>query len=231
MKRPLVISLVLVTSVVLVGIWSVANRSVAQQQKNLDQVMAGIGQFVRSHHEVFANGLKMPSDVPSEKAVAWINGLPISYEELQLRWELDRQAGLGSQKPEDTLKKLVREKAIMKEAISLGLMATEKEVEEYILKEKETAKQDPEFRALIGKIITAWGITEEEYWNVYERYNATRLLTLDKLSRHVLKDFYGREMVTPDDEMRAKEHWDKYVEELLSRADVKLNPQLNSLGP
>jgi len=202
---------------------------IAKEQKSLGEVLENIGQFVCSKPQLLRDGLNLSKQVPPEKVVAWVNGLPISYDELQFRLGLNKSSDLGPQTLNGVFKEIVREKVIQKEAIKLGIAPTDEEITSYLAREKEIAKQNPEYRSGIEKIITSWNLTEDEYWNLYERYNITRLIILDKLSRHILKDYYSKEGITLDDEKQAKQEWDKYVNVLLSKAEIKTNPQFDSL--
>lgn len=195
----------------------------AKEAKNFDSKMIDVGKHVKNEHKLFLDGLNSIHAVPTGKTICWVNGLPISNDELQMRLLLNQSSGTGPQTLEETQKRLIREKVIEKEAEKLGLIPSTVEINKFIAQEKEQMKYNSEFKDGVEKIISAWGLTEDEYWNVYERYNVYRILILDKLGRNVLNDFYSKDKITPDDEEIAKEKWDKYVEELLSKAEVKNN--------
>lgn len=228
-KRFIFIISIALVSLIALGAGILINQVTAKERKSLETVLEDVGQFIRSNSELFLDGLNLTKQIPSEEVVAWVNGLPISYNELKFRLGLNTSSGLGPQTLNGVFKLLVREKVIQEEAIKFGLVPTNEEIENYLARKKENAKQSSEYRLIIEKIINSWGITEDKYWNLYERYNITRLMTLDKLSRHVLKDYYSKKERTLEDEKQAKREWDKYIEELLSKAEIKINPQFDSL--
>jgi hypothetical protein len=228
-KFTLIISIVLGLLIV-VGGGILLKQVTAKEQKSLREVLENVGLFVRSKPQSLRDGLNLSKQVPPEKVVAWVDDLPISYDELQFRLGLCKSSGLGPQTLNGVFKEIVEEKVIQKEAIKLGIAPTDEEITSYLDREKEMAKQDPAFRSGIEKIIASWNLTEDEYWNLYERYNITRLITLDKLSRHIQKDYYRKKEITLDEEKQAKQEWDKYVNGLLSKAEIKINSQFGSLG-
>ncbi|MEW6573730.1 MAG: SurA N-terminal domain-containing protein [Bacillota bacterium] len=223
MKRIAAISVVILSLIVIAGI--VIQLGVVKNHKTLDEIITAAGKFVRDEHELFISGLDYTVEVPGEKVVLWVNGLPISNNELQTRLSLHKASGTGTQTIEEIEKILVEEKVIQSEAAKLGLTPTDEEINAFISQEKETAKNDPEYKAGVEKIIAAWGLSEDEYWNVYERYNVYRILAADKLSRHLLKDYYSKNKITPADEKQAKEKWDEFIAEKVAKAEVKVNPK------
>lgn len=129
---------------------------IAREEQRLEEVLARVGEFVRANREVFSEGLQAPTgDVPPEEVVARVNGLPISWAELQLRFVLNKASGLGPQSLNEVFNRVVREKVLIKEAINLGLLATDEEVAEFIAKEKKQAEEDEEYAAGVNKIISA----------------------------------------------------------------------------
>ncbi|MDD3894883.1 MAG: SurA N-terminal domain-containing protein [Syntrophomonadaceae bacterium] len=181
-----------------------------QEQRTLDEVITAVGQFVKKEHQLFLSGLDYKAQVTDENIAFWVNGLPISNDELQLRLGLYVSSGTGPQAKDEVNKVIVREKVIKDEVIKLGLTPTDEEINNYISQEKELLKNDLEYKTGVEKIITEWGLTEDEYWNIYERYNVYRILMLDKLGKHVLKDFYSKDKITLEDQEQAKEKWNQF---------------------
>lgn len=202
-------------------------RGVAREEQRFEEIMATVGEFVRSNRQVFLEGLQLPTaDLPADKVVATVNGLPISVAELEMRFGLHKASGLGPQSLKEVFEALVREKLWIREAIDRGLLATDEEIDRYIAQEKKQVQENEEFAADIRTIVESWGLTPEEYWNIYERYNVMRLVTNDKLSRQVLKEYYADEMMlTPEVQERMKQAWEQYVDGLLAEAKVDVNPE------
>lgn len=194
-----------------------------QEQRTLDEVITAVGQFVKKEHQLFLSGLDYKAQVTDENIAFWVNGLPISNDELQLRLGLYVSSGTGPQAKDEVNKVIVREKVIKDEVIKLGLTPTDEEINNYISQEKELLKNDLEYKTGVEKIITEWGLTEDEYWNIYERYNVYRILMLDKLGKHVLKDFYSKDKITLEDQEQAKEKWNQFLEDKTAKAEIKEN--------
>lgn len=222
MKRLVTFFAVLIAFVVIIYAYGI-DSLIAKQQKTLDDVITSAGQFVRNERQLFLSGLDYKEELTEDKVVIWVNGLPISNNELQMRFRLQKASGLGTQTIKEVKNELIREKVIKKEAEKLNLLPTDEEVNKFISKEKEIVKNNPEYEAAVKKLISDWGLTEDEYWNVYERYNIYRLVILDKLGRHIISDYYSKDKVFDDDTKKAKEVWNKFVAEKIAKAEIKEN--------
>lgn len=81
-----------------------------KQNKTPDQLFASTGNYVKDNYNVFLSGLDYKAEIPEDKVVSWVNGLPISNNELQFRYGLNMSSGLGSQDINEVKKTLIREK-------------------------------------------------------------------------------------------------------------------------
>ncbi|OPX86643.1 MAG: hypothetical protein A4E52_01497 [Pelotomaculum sp. PtaB.Bin013] len=220
-KNSIIIIATLLFMAITTGFCIQSGDTKEQKHRTLDEVINATGQFVQKEHQLFLSGLDYTAQVNDKKVAFWVNGLPVSNEELQFRFGLYVSSGTGPQTIDEAKKVFIREKVIQKEVIELGLLPTDKEIDDYIYQEKEMFKNEPEYKAIVEKTIEAWGLTGDEYWNIYERYNVYRILTADKLSKHLLKDFYSKDIITFEDEKQAKEKWDKFIEDKIAKAEIK----------
>ena len=201
-----------------------SSQSDAKDNSEFETTINNVGTFISSNKNLFLKGLDISSEKSSENVVCWVNGVPVSNDELQVRLKLNQLSGKGPQTIDDVKKRLIREKVILKEAEKQGVIPTNKEIDKFLEMEKNQMQTIPEFREGVEKIIDAWGLTEEEYWNVYERYNAYRILMLEKLGKKIIPDFYEKEKITFDDDKAAKAKFDNHIKEKLAEAEIKENP-------
>ena len=224
-KRIIVVASILCLLVVTVITGLGTNKISAADNTNsgLYEVISSVGVFIKANTDMLS-GMELTTSIPDKEVVCWVNGLPISSNELQFRYGLHTSSGLSTQDINEVKNIIIREKIIEKEVADLGITPTTDEVNQFIAKEKEQAKNDPEYKYIVEKLIDTSGITEEVYWNVYERNNVFRLLVADKLSRHLMPEIYNKEVITPDDEKTVTEKWNVFMNEKLSKAEIKENP-------
>lgn len=177
---------------------------------DLDKVINETGQFVQNNRSLFLAALDRDREIKDEDVAFWVNDLPVSNEELRFRFGLWIASGAEPQTIDPVKDILVREKLIQEEATELGLLPTDIETEEFINKEKQSFNNDSDYRDTVGKIIKAWGLTEHEYWNIYEWDNVYRLLTADNLQQYLLKDTD-----------KIDEEWNKFIEDKVIKAEIR----------
>lgn len=113
-----------------------------------------------------------------------VNGAPVTRQEWAYRKGM--AAIDPQQRPErETLQVLIREKVQQAKAMEAGLLPTEEEIQAYLqeewqlMQESQGQKEAEDFKAVVDET----ALTEEAYWNVYERYNVIRILLNEKLRK------------------------------------------------
>lgn len=188
--------------------------------KILDKTINATGQFVQNNHPLFLSALDRTVKKKDENVAFLVDGISVSSEELQFRFGLCVSSGIGPQTIDGVKEVLIREKLIQKEAARLGVLPTDTEIKEFINKEKETLKNDPEYKAGVEKIIKTWGLTEYEYWNIYEWDNVYRLLTANNLSKYLFKEYYDKDLITFEEDENLKEEWNKFMDNKVIKAEI-----------
>ncbi|KJS20405.1 MAG: hypothetical protein VR72_14925 [Clostridiaceae bacterium BRH_c20a] len=119
---------------------------------------------------------------------------------------------------------LLEEKIKLAEVQKKGLIPTEKEITDYILMEQKIAGENPE---VLREIINSSGLTEDDYWNIFERFYATKIVAFSKLSQSIFKDAgientdkVGLELLETQ-----KEYYKKFIGELKDKATVTINKE------
>ncbi|MFZ7102178.1 MAG: hypothetical protein ACOWWO_05870 [Peptococcaceae bacterium] len=125
---------------------------------------------------------------------------------------------------------LIEEKIQFAEAEKRGLLPTEDEVTEYINKERKLAEEAPE---VLKELIVSLGLTEDEYWNVYERFYATKIVLYSKLSEAFYKEA-GLEIkdkpVTFELLESQKEHYKEFLQKLKNKAKVTISKEFKDFS-
>ncbi|MBC7342861.1 MAG: hypothetical protein H5U02_10535 [Clostridia bacterium] len=217
----------------------------APQPKTVDEIMKLTGQFIRNHPNLLSDTYKQfqSDNIPANEVVAWVNGYPIGLTELEFVKGLGENS-VGPKGYSHYFNRLVEEKLVMKEAAKRGLLPTEKEISAFIEEQKKQyaeddpsqhTPQDPSMRYVVDMLIKEWNLTWDEYWNLYERYNVIRLLSLQKLNESILAEAEAAGKVpsvgtSPKAEEQRKTYLGQYKLNLKRKAKVKLNPQFQSLN-
>ncbi|MFZ5943301.1 MAG: hypothetical protein ACOYVD_04275 [Bacillota bacterium] len=124
---------------------------------------------------------------------------------------------------------LVEEKVKFAEAEKRGLLPTEKELTDYLKMEQQMAKENPE---VFQELIDASGLTEDEYWNTYERFYATKIVAFGKLSKAIFEEagLANSEKVNNDLLEAQKVHYKQYIQELKNKAKVTINKEFKDFS-
>lgn len=132
------------------------------------------------------------------------------------------------------LHRLIEEKIILEEVIKRGLMPSETEIQKYIDKKKEN--MHPSLQEFINKIMVAGNLTDEEYWDVYERYNIIRILAIENLSENVInqaknnKILKKNKIVTFQELKKRDEQFKLFIKDLKNRAKVDVAKEYKEMG-
>ncbi|HBT47156.1 MAG TPA: hypothetical protein DEA73_04625 [Peptococcaceae bacterium] len=117
---------------------------------------------------------------------------------------------------------LVEEKLILDYAIKNKLLPTEDEVKRFIAEAQNQYASNDEYKTLVDNFCKASNISIEHYWNIYEWYNAFRLLTFSKSYANATKDIVF--------EAAKKQRWNVLKIKLKSKARVKINEKFKELN-
>ena len=235
---------VLVITVFLVGLSIVLtdkdneqnNVHYAEDHPTVDDVLKSSGEYVRNHKNLFDDATKSLKTFnhPDHFVVAWIGEVPLTISELEFRKGLQASVNPAQGKLNAVFNELVEEKILINEAVHKGLLPTNAEIDEFLSIHKEKYKSDPEYRDGVNKLIQSWDISEDEYWQEYEWYNAFRIIVIEKVYKDMIsgakKAGKLSEIRTTDNDSEvmkkqetAKSCWEQYKMELKKKANVKVN--------
>lgn len=218
----------------------------AQEYSTTQDALKCTGKFIRSHKDLLhraAQSLKN-FDQPEDQIVAWIEGIPLTVGELEFRDGLRKSINPSSDS-QVAFNILAEEKILLNEAVKRNVIPTSKEINEFLAKEKEEYGSNPDYRSDVDLLIKEWEISEAEYWEDYEWYNAFRIIMIDKLYEDVIKEAATAGLLPKEDNVensdissatavqqkqKAKEsYWNRFKLELKRRAKVRFNKDLPSL--
>ncbi len=115
-----------------------------------------------------------------------VDGVPLTGQEWNYRKEMT--ATFPQRRTEQkTLQVLIREKVKQAKAIEYGLLPTEEDIQTYLQVEKEMWQETEEGVSILQEFCEG-ALTVDDYWNIYERYNVTRLLIDSNLNQWYLDE-------------------------------------------
>ena len=205
---------------------------IANFHKNKTDVLSEAGlEISRNIKNIDAlNKYLLSEDIEETDILAIVeNKVAISSFEFQLRKSLHEAFGTY-QTPDELFKKLLTEKIILLEAQKLELLPTEKEVQEFINWQKEQIEVIGQDQEILKIILEAGNLNEDEYWNVYERYNTIRILTEKKLYDVVINSAVNNgdlppvqdEQISMEELRKRENYFINYIENLKSNANVQI---------
>lgn len=151
--------------------------------ENIDDIVVAMGDYVKDNRQLFLSAIDYKSDVANKEIAFWVDGLPVTKDEINFRLGLSAVSGSGSRTMEEMKKVFIEYRVIEKEAIELNLLPTDDEIEERIYEKMLECSTDSLARDIKEKVMEAWDLTEEEYWDV-ERYEAYYFLMCEKVGQH-----------------------------------------------
>lgn len=152
---------------------------IANYQKNKTYALSDVGIEISKNIEniKMLNNYLLTNKIETSELLAIIeNKVPISSFEFQLRMNLHEAFGTV-QTPDEMFNKILTEKIILSEAQKVGLLPTEKEIQEMIDWQKEQIDFLEDGQEILKIIMEAGNLSEDKYWEIYERYNTIRILT------------------------------------------------------
>lgn len=207
----------------------------AKDCQTLDDVFKSTGEYVRNHKNLFKEATKSVTTFryPDHLVVAQIGDVPLTISELEFRKGIYVSVN-PAKGTNDIFNELVENKIFINEAVQKGLLPTNAEIDEFLSIHKEKYKSDLGYRDGVDKLIQSWGISEDEYWQEYEWYNAYQIIVIDKVYKDVISEAEHKSELpitgTSDNSSEVmkkqelqKSYWHQYTMELKKQADVKVN--------
>ena len=115
-----------------------------------------------------------------------VDGVPLTGQEWNYRKKM--AATFPQQQTEqETLQVLISEKVKQAKAIEYSLLPTEEDIQTYLQMEKDMWQETEEGVSILQEFCEG-ALTAEDYWNIYERYNVTRLLIDSNLNQWYLDE-------------------------------------------
>ncbi|MEG6569712.1 SurA N-terminal domain-containing protein [Thermoanaerobacterium thermosaccharolyticum] len=227
----LLISLIIILSLSIVTAafsLSAKNPSNEANQLQLNNVFKNVGNFLR--------GNKDKLQVDKGDIIAKVNNIPIYKSEFELRKGLTLASDAEISNIDNyILNKLVREKVEEYLASSYNLKVSQDEINSYIEKEKKEFADYPEANQMLQEMISASGMTSEEYWNTYEKYNVKRLLLLDKLYNTIINNgirsgkLEKTNSTTFSPQSEYKNYVDNIIEQYVKQSKISINDKYKDM--
>ena len=119
-------------------------------------------------------------------AVCIIEGEYISKEYFEVRYNSYKNSPLDYENPkEETLQSLKREMVYKRFADEHGLTPTSAEIKAYVQSTRNSIEELEEGRALIENYAQGLGMTDDEYWEYNEKYEAPLAVTWIKVDEYI----------------------------------------------
>jgi len=197
-----------------------------------EEAIKASGQFVRSHKDLLKRAVQSLKNIeqPPDQIAAWIEAAPLTVSELEFRKGLAASAGPALEKR--AVNVLFEEKVLLNEALKRKILPTPEEVDALLAWEKKEYQINPEYRAGVDLIIKEWELSETEYWEEYEWYNAFRITMCDKLYKAVIEEaeeagqlpkLDSSGVIAPEIQKARDSYWNRYTLDLKKKADVLVN--------
>jgi hypothetical protein len=208
----------------------------AEDHPSVDDIMKSTGDYVRNHKSSFEEAVESLKTVyhPDNLVAARIGDVSLTISELEFRKGLSDSVNPAKGTHQAVFNGLIEEKIILNEAVQKGLVPTTEEIKVFLDRESEESKTNPEYQEIVDKLIKSWGISEDEYWQKYEWYNAFRIIVIDKVYKDVISkaeetgkiprianNDSASEVLNKQD--AHKSYWDQYKMKLKKEADIKVN--------
>ncbi|WKV07688.1 hypothetical protein Q2T46_08915 [Thermoanaerobacterium sp. CMT5567-10] len=227
----LLISLIIILSLSIVTAafsLSAKNPSNEANQLQLNNVFKNVGNFLR--------GNKDKLQVDKGDIIAKVNNIPIYKSEFELQKGLTLASDAEISNIDNyILNKLVRKKVEEYLASSYNLKVSQDEINSYIEKEKKEFADYPEANQMLQEMISASGMTSEEYWNTYEKYNVKRLLLFDKLYNAIINNgirsgkLEKTNSTTFSPQSEYKNYVDNIIEQYVKQAKISINDKYKDM--
>jgi len=205
--------------------------------KSLDEVFDRIGPFIKNHPELLSASLKSVEDynsISDDDCVAKVNNAPISIAEIEFMKGLQDALEEKDSSYQSVFDILVEEKVVFDYAMENDLIPSKSEVDEFIAWEKDSYESDTECQKGVNMFCEKAGMSLDEYWDTYERYNAFRLVLFKKAYDHAISQAISNKQLIIDnvdekDPKLQEAYWNSFKEELKKQAKIKINEKYDYL--
>lgn len=156
-----------------------------------------------------------------------INGEEITINKINEKKELEQALGKTNIKDSEVVKSIIKNKTLLQQAKKLGVTVSDEEAKNASLHEKEllydnhTSNED---REAVLEYIKSLGISEDEYWNVYNVKQYKDFLAVNKLYEIVTKDavIMKSDAINSSETLEIKkQYFAKYTEDLYNNAIIE----------
>lgn len=202
--------------------FSAANPQEKANELQFNNVVKKVSAFFKSNKDKL--------QIDKGEVIAEVNGIPIYKNEFELRKGLTLASGVQTDNIDDyILQKLIKEKVEEYLANKYNIKVSQNEINAYIEKEMKEFNDYPEAKEKLDELIAASGMTEDEYWNTYEKYNAKRILLFNKLNNYIIEEgkksvkLKKAEEMTADVQNEYKRYVDSIIDEYLKSAKISIN--------
>lgn len=200
-------------------------RDVDTSLKSYDTPIASMSNIDNIKEIYFNLGTryKTLSNIPNiDNAVITVNGYAITQKDIEKKIIQGEFSESVSEK--EAIEKLIREKAIMAEAIRLGIEANQEELDAYLNRTKKAFDDDDESNEILQVYIDARGITQEAFFEElreieYEHFREYAWWDSVKPKEKILAEAKERNIDVNDVNY---EYHEKYVDELVEKAKIDI---------
>jgi len=206
-------------------------------KSEFDQIIRSAAHFIAKNPEQLDHSVKAVEDFYNVKgdAIAWVNDLPISKEEFDFRRGLQKISGIPDV-DQYIFNILIEEKIVLDYAINNEIVPTDDQLKKFINYERDPNQTGEEYQEAVKAFCAAAGMTEDEYYDSYEKYNAFRLLLYKNAYDYAVKE--GREngelTLDPNDDIilrqdKEVQYWHDIQKELKGNIDIKVNDKYKDI--
>ncbi|KKC28550.1 hypothetical protein CDSM653_02468 [Caldanaerobacter subterraneus subsp. pacificus DSM 12653] len=208
--------------------FSAKNPQEKANELQFDNIMKKVSSFFKSNKDKL--------EINKGDVIAEVNGIPIYKNEFELRKGLALASGVQADNIDDyVLQKLIKEKVQEYLASKYNIRVSESEINEYIEKEKKEFNEYPEAKKKLDELINASGMTEDEYWNTYERYNARRILLFNKLYNFIVEEGMKKgelkkvEQMSSGTQNEYKKYFDDVIDKYIKTAKISISDKYKAV--
>ncbi len=167
-----------------------SNSNTILATNKADEAIYSSGEFIKQNPHLLLQSVQSVEDFynVSGDTLARANGLPISIEEFEFRQGLKKVNGDKYQDDQSVFNILIEEKIALNYAIQNNILPTSTELEKFISYERNPDNTGDEYKNMVEAFCKQAEMTEDEYYNTYEKYNAFRVLLLKNVYNYAIKE-------------------------------------------
>lgn len=207
------------------------------KKAEFNQVMRSAAGYIKDNPEQLSHSVQSVEDFYSVEgdAIVWVNDLPISKEEFDFRRGLQKISEIPDV-DQYIFNILIEEKIVLDYAINNEIVPTDEQLKEFINYERDPNQTGEEYQEAVKAFCEVAGMTEDEYYDSYEKYNAFRLLLYKNAYDFAVKE--GREngklTLDPNDDITLRQdkevqYWNDLQKELKGNIDIRVNDKYKDL--